>query len=176
MIECSPSVPSASIPDRPGIAPTLPRRQGERRRDRKGAWAVTRSPVLMTASSPAGHCLALTFSQEVSRNRAIPFAATDFVRAFPRAQTSLQQESIARAGEPHLRLDADLPIVPRHRLGPSQFGHCAERVVLLDVKPRLALRAQLKADTVDAFYTQITVTDDRRLLRGCQFGTRQRRQ
>ena len=86
---------------------------------RKGAWAVTRSPVLMTASSSAGHCLALTFSQEVSRNRAIPFAATDFVRAFPRAQTSLQQESIARAGEPHLRLDADLPIVPRHRLDPS---------------------------------------------------------
>ena len=80
---------------------------------------MTRSPVLMTASSPASHCLALTFLQEVSRNRAIPFAATDFVRAFPRAQTSLQQESIARAGEPHLRLDADLPIVPRHRLGPS---------------------------------------------------------
>ena len=176
MIGCSPSVPSASIPDRSGAAPTLPRRQGERRRDRKGAWAVTRSPVLMTASSPAGHCLALTFSQEVSRNRAIPFAATDFVRAFPRAQTSLQQESIARAGEPHLRLDADLPCVPRHCLGPSQFGHCAEWVILLDMVAGFTLAAQFQPDAVDALDTHITATKPRRLLRWRRLRPRQRQQ
>jgi len=58
-----------------------------------------------------------------------------------------------------------LPCVSRHRLGSSQFGDCAERVVLLDVELGFALRPQFKGDAVDALDAHITLMDYRRLLR-----------
>src|SRR6266511_1878836 len=95
-----------------------------------------------------------------------PFVASIRLPQTWQSATSLSSETVlARAGEPHLRLDADLPCIPRHRPRPSQFSQCAERVVLLDVKPGLALRAQFKADPVDALDTHITAMNYRRLLR-----------
>jgi hypothetical protein len=58
-----------------------------------------------------------------------------------------------------------LPFVPRHRLGPSQFGHCAERIILFDVKLRFTLCAQFQGDAVDALGANAVATDSRRLLR-----------
>ena len=148
---CSPSIPSASIPDRSGAAPTLPRRQGERRRDRKGAWAVTRSPVLMTASSPAGHCLALTFSQEVSRNRTIPFAATDLVPTRANLPAAGKHCACRRAASASR---CGFAMRPATLSGPSHFGHCAEWVIL-DME-RIYSRCRIPARSVDALDTHIT--------------------
>lgn len=46
---------------------------------------------------PSADWLAFAFLQEVSGNGAIPVAMADLVRAFPGAQTCLQQEGIAGA-------------------------------------------------------------------------------
>jgi hypothetical protein len=56
------------------------------------------STSISNATRPAPTtCAGFDSSEEIASNRAIPFATTYFVRAIPRAQTSLQQEDITRA-------------------------------------------------------------------------------
>src|SRR3974377_1331711 len=90
-------------------------------------------------------------SHEISGNTTIPVATTHFVRALEGAQTSLQQEGIARGRQPHLCLDPDLPFVSRHSLNIAQFGNSAERITVLNMILRLPLCAQFQTDAVNAF-------------------------
>src|SRR6516225_5520553 len=90
-------------------------------------------------------------SYEIAGNRAIPVPTANFARAFPGAQTTLHQKDITRARQSHLCLDADLPCVPRHHQRASQFGHGAERIILLDAILRLTLCAQCQTEAVEAF-------------------------
>ncbi len=94
----------------------------------------------------------------------IPVATTHFLRTLPGAQTSLQQQGIARARQPQLRLDPDLPFVSRHGLRIAQFGNGAERVLLLDVILRFPLCAQFQTDAVDALNPDTIAVNDGWLL------------
>ena len=63
-----------------------------------------------------------------------------------------------------MRLDPDLPSVPRHSLDVVQFGHRAERIILLDVILRVPLRAQFQIDAVDALDPHTVAMKDGWLL------------
>ena len=58
------AIPSASIPNRSGVVPTLPRRRGELKCDRNGAWAVTRSPMLIDRQHAGGSLFGLHFHKK----------------------------------------------------------------------------------------------------------------
>jgi hypothetical protein len=83
-----------------------------------------------------------------------------FVRAFEGAQTSLQQEGIARGRKSHLRLDPDLPFVSRQSLSIAQFSDGAERIILLDVILCVPLCAQLQTNAVDALNPDALAMND----------------
>ena len=93
-----------------------------------------------------------------------PVATTHFACTLEGAQTSLQQEGIARAGQLELLFDPDLPFVSRHGLGMMQYGNGAERIILLDMILRLALCAQFQTDAVDALNPHTIATKDGWLL------------